>query len=62
MPVDPLDVEGQADALEAALALPEDERRARLEAIRKHVRRHDLSRWIDAQLSDLDRASTMRRR
>ena len=38
VPVDPLDVEGQADALEAALALPEDERRARLEAIRKHVR------------------------
>ena len=62
VPVDPLDVEGQADALEAALALPEEERRARLDAIRKHVRRHDLSRWIDAQLSDLDRASTMRRR
>ena len=61
VPVAPLDVEGQADALEAALALPE-ERRARLDAIRKHVRRHDLSRWIDAQLSDLDRASTMRRR
>jgi glycosyltransferase involved in cell wall biosynthesis len=60
VPVDPLDVEGQADALEAALALPEDERRARLDAIRKQVRSHDLSRWIDAQLSDLDRASTMR--
>jgi trehalose 6-phosphate synthase len=62
VPVDPLDVEGQADALETALALPEVERRSRLEAIRAHVRRHDLSRWIDAQLSDLDRASTMRRR
>ena len=44
VPVDPLDVEGQADALEAALALPEEERRARLDAIRKHVRAHDLSR------------------
>jgi trehalose 6-phosphate synthase len=62
VPVDPLDVEGQADALEAALALPEAARRARLDAIRKHVRSHDLSRWIDAQLSDLDRASTMRER
>jgi trehalose 6-phosphate synthase len=62
VPVDPLDVEGQADALETALALPEEERRARLEAIREHVRSHDLSRWIDAQLSDLDRASTMRQR
>ena len=60
-PVDPFDVEGQADALEAALALPEEERRARLDAIRKHVRSHDLERWIGAQLSDLDRASTMRR-
>jgi trehalose 6-phosphate synthase len=62
VPVDPLDVQGQADALEAALALPEEERRARLDAIRKLVRSHDLSRWIDAQLSDLDRASTMRPR
>ena len=61
VPVAPLDVEGQADALEAALALPAEERRARLAAIREHVRSHDLSRWIDAQLSDLDRASTMRR-
>jgi trehalose-6-phosphate synthase len=55
-------VEAQASALEAALALPSDERRSRLAAIRTHIRRHDLSRWIDAQLSDLDRASTMRRR
>ena len=61
VPVDPFDVEGQADALETALALPQEERRARLDAIRKYVRRHDLSRWIDAQLSDLDSASTMRR-
>ena len=62
VPVDPLDVEGQANALETALALPLKERRSRLDAIRKHVRRHDLARWIDALLSDLDRASTMRRR
>ena len=38
VPVDPFDVEGQAEALEAALALPAEERRARLEAIREHVR------------------------
>jgi trehalose 6-phosphate synthase len=62
VPVDPLDVEGQADALEAALALPEEERRSRRAAIRSHLRRHDLTRWVDAQLSDLDRASTMRQR
>jgi trehalose 6-phosphate synthase len=62
VPVDPFDVESQADALEVALALSQEERRARLAAIREHVRSHDLSRWIDAQLSDLDRASTMRQR
>ena len=60
VPVDPLDVEGQADALETALAMPAEERRARLDAIRSHLRRHDLSRWVGRQLSDLDRASTMR--
>jgi trehalose 6-phosphate synthase len=61
VPVEPLDVEGTADALEDALALNEDERRARQEAIRRHVRSHDLERWIQAQLADLDRASSIRR-
>ena len=60
--VDPLDVEGQATALEDAVALPRAERRARLEAIRDHVRTHDLEAWIGALLADLDRASTMRQR
>ena len=35
-----------------------DERRERLEAIRAHVREHDLAEWIGAQLGDLDRWST----
>ena len=61
VPVDPLDVEATADALEAALALPLDERRGRLARIRARVREHDLEAWIAAQLADLDRASTMRR-
>jgi len=60
--IDPLDVEGQATALEDALSLPRAERRSRLEAIREHVRSHDLAAWLEAQLADLDRASTMRRR
>jgi trehalose 6-phosphate synthase len=62
LPIDPLDVERQADALEDALALPVEQRRAWLNAIRGHVRAHDLEAWIAAQLADLDRASTMRRR
>ena len=48
--VDPFDVSGQADALYAALTLPPDERRRRAEAIRAHVRAHDIREWIDAQL------------
>lgn len=60
VPVDPLDVEATADALEQALALPLEERRDRLARIRAGVREHDLEAWIRAQLADLDRASTMR--
>jgi trehalose-6-phosphate synthase len=33
----------------------ESERRARLEAIRAHVREHDVAEWIEGQLADLDR-------
>jgi trehalose-6-phosphate synthase len=33
------------------------ERRARLEAIRTHVREHDLNRWTDTLLAALDRVA-----
>lgn len=62
VPVEPLDVEATTTALEEALSLPEHERRSRLQALRAHVREHDLGRWISAQLADLDRASSIRRR
>ena len=62
VPVDPLDVEATADALEAALAMPEEERRSRLRALQAHVREHDLGHWIAAQVADLDRMSSIRRR
>jgi trehalose 6-phosphate synthase len=55
--VNPFDVAGQADALYEALTLPADERRARIEAIRAHVRENDLAAWIAAQLEDLDRVA-----
>ena len=61
IPVDPHDLEGHVRALEEALALGQAERRARLDGIRSHVRRHDIAHWIEAQLADLDRASTIRR-
>jgi trehalose 6-phosphate synthase len=52
--VNPLDVSGQADALYEALALDPAERCRRAEAIREHVRTHDIGAWVDAQLADLD--------
>jgi trehalose 6-phosphate synthase len=53
--VNPFDVSGQAVAIAQALEMPAEERRARIESLRAHVREHDLSAWIDAQLQDLDR-------
>jgi len=52
--VDPFDVPCQADALYAAITMPPAERRRRAESIRAHVREHDQSRWIAAQLEDLE--------
>ena len=54
MTVNPLDVSGQADALYVALTLEPAERRRRAGTIRDHVRTHDISEWIEAQLADLD--------
>jgi trehalose 6-phosphate synthase len=55
--VSPFDLIGQAEAIHEALELPADERRARAEAIRVHIREHDLESWLSAQLADLDRVS-----
>lgn len=52
--VNPLDVVAQAEALYDALVLEPGERRRRADAIRAHVRAHDIREWVDAQLADLD--------
>jgi len=54
--VNPFDVAGQAEALHEALELPLEERRARLEAIKRQVREHDIGAWIESQLDDLEDA------
>jgi trehalose 6-phosphate synthase len=59
-PVDPFDVEQQADALERALEMPAQERRHKLREIGGWVREHDLGRWANAQLDLLEQASSMR--
>jgi trehalose 6-phosphate synthase len=52
--VNPLDISGQAEALHSALTMEHAQRRRRAEAIREHVRAHDIREWIDAQLAGLD--------
>jgi trehalose 6-phosphate synthase len=55
--VNPFDVAGQAEAINEALTMAQEERRRRLLAIKQHVREHDIGSWIDAQLRDLDQAA-----
>jgi trehalose 6-phosphate synthase len=52
--VNPFDIAGQAEAIHAALTMAEDERAARLEATRAHVRENDLAAWGELLLEDLD--------
>jgi trehalose 6-phosphate synthase len=54
--VNPFDVAGQAEAIDLAVSMAAEERRARVEAIRAHVRENDIAAWIEAQLGDLDEA------
>ena len=49
----PADVAGTADMLERALAMPAEERRARLRRLRSAVREQDLAWWLGRQLRDI---------
>jgi len=53
--VNPFDVYGQAQAINEALTMADEEKRRRLECTRAAVRANDLAAWIAAQLADLDR-------
>ena len=58
--VNPFDVSAQADAIHEALTMSATERRRRAEAIRAHVRAHDVATWGETQLADLDRVRSLR--
>jgi len=60
--VNPFDLSGQAEAIHEGLEMPAEERSARIEAIRAHVREHDLSAWVEAQLAALDSVAVTARR
>jgi trehalose 6-phosphate synthase len=59
--VDPLDVEATAAQLERAIELSHSERAARSVAIKDFLVTHDVSRWIDLQLLDLNDLAEARR-
>jgi trehalose 6-phosphate synthase/phosphatase len=62
--VNPYDIEGTAATLASALAMPADERRSRMRALRAHVRTADVHGWaqsfIDALVADPTRPRTAR--
>jgi trehalose 6-phosphate synthase/phosphatase len=45
--VNPLDLDAVAQALHRALSMPEDERKARMSALRDRVRAHDVHAWVN---------------
>ncbi|MGE0789414.1 MAG: trehalose-6-phosphate synthase [Sandaracinaceae bacterium] len=52
--VNPYDIAGTAETLRQALAMPREERRRRMDAMRETVRRLDVSLWARHLLSDLE--------
>jgi trehalose 6-phosphate synthase len=60
LPVSPFDVDGQAEALHAALTMDSATRAERARALCEHVREHDVARWIGDLLGDLDRVTLPR--
>ena len=49
----PFDVEGLSRRIEHALELPTPIRRGALAAMARHVRGHDLHRWVAGQLAGI---------
>jgi trehalose 6-phosphate synthase len=53
LPVAPTDLEGTVRALHRALTMPEDERRARADGLRRQVEEFDIVQWLEFQFRDL---------
>jgi len=51
--VNPFDIQEQADAIHAALTMPERERRRRITGLRAQVREHDITHWVSSLMDDL---------
>lgn len=51
--VNPYDIEQMAEALRSALEMPRDERRTRMQRMRKVVREHNIYRWAGTLIGEL---------
>ena len=60
--VNPFDIEAVAETLHRALSMSEDERRARMSALRHRVRAHDVHAWVDDFLRAADAADARAQR
>jgi trehalose 6-phosphate synthase/phosphatase len=56
LPVNPFDIDGVAEAIHAALAMPAVERRARMAALRDRVKGLDVAAWADGFLAAAESA------
>ena len=52
--VNPYDVDGQADALHAALTMPRQESERRSRAVREEVESNTIEDWVEAQIRDIE--------
>jgi trehalose 6-phosphate synthase/phosphatase len=55
--VNPFDIDAVAEALHRALSMPEDERRARMSALRDRVRTSDVHAWVERFLESAEVAA-----
>jgi trehalose 6-phosphate synthase/phosphatase len=51
--VNPYDVDGMSESIDAALRMPHAERRERMQMLRAHVMEHDVSGWAESFLAQL---------
>jgi trehalose 6-phosphate synthase len=52
--INPYDIDEQADAIHAALTMPEAERGRRAKALREKVRSNTIEDWVEAQIEDME--------
>ncbi len=58
--VNPFDTASMADAFHRAIVMPRDERRTRMQALRRRVMRFDVQRWASSFLKSLEESSNER--